>query len=181
MQYVRIVFDFLGTYGVIIIIGLIAIIGFILKIRSIMNGNIVEWLIEKVADAEAYFGSNTGQIKLRAVYDVFCKDRPLLSFLISFEKFSRLVDIALEKFEVMLSEDAGIAEWFENLKKEKGNKSKQQSFDLVENINEDIDPDKDVNINIQYEENTEIGFNVNEEGRTTQDLEVIPHIEENIK
>lgn len=160
MQYVRMVFDFLGTYGVIIIIGLIAIIGLILKIRSIMNGNIVEWLIEKVADAEAYFGSSTGQIKLRAVYDVFCKDRPLLSFLISFEKFSRLVDIALEKFEAMLSEDAGIAEWFENLKKEKGKQTNKD--DLTQNNPEDIDPDKDVDINIQYDDFIEESINASE-------------------
>ena len=147
MEYVKIIFDFIGKYGVLIIIGLIALIGFILKLRRILNGNIVEWLIDKVAEAEAYFGSDTGQIKLRAVYDVFVKDRPFLSFFISFEKFSDLVDLALDKFEDMLAEDAGIAEWFEKLKKEK-QQEKENILD-IDKISENlIDPDQDVDINV---------------------------------
>ena len=154
MEYVKIVFDFIGSYGVIIIIGLIAIIGLILQIRKIMNGNLVEWLINKVADAEAYFGSDTGKLKLRAVYDVFVKDRPLLSFFISFEKFSKLVDIALDKFETMLNEDEGIAEWFESLKESKS-KEKQKNDSVVidgEVFIDENNPDQDVDVNVFIEE-----------------------------
>lgn len=171
MEYVKIVFDFIGSYGVIIIIGLIAIIGLILQIRKIMNGNLVEWLINKVADAEAYFGSDTGKLKLRAVYDVFVKDRPLLSFFISFEKFSKLVDIALDKFETMLNEDEGIAEWFEKLK-EKKLKEKQENN--IISIDDETNPDKDVDINVFIED--DIVENIIEEdviNNTEVDGEVI--------
>ena len=159
MQYITTVLDFICTYGFVIIVALIIIIGLIIKIKSIINGNIVEWLINKVADAEAYFSSGTGQIKLRAVYDVFCKDRPFLSFLISFNTFSKLVDSALEKFRSMLSEDTGVAEWFENLKKEKGKNKNDESIVLPEDFIDDSDPDKDVDINVEYFEFIEGSIN----------------------
>lgn len=147
MEYLKIIFNFLGQYGVVIIIALIALIGLILRLHAIINGDITEWLIEKVAEAEIYFGSKTGKMKLRSVYDVFVKDRPFLSLLISFEKFSELVDIALEKFEKMLNEDDGIKEWFENLKKEKNTTTYSLNVDESK-YEEDINPDLDVDINV---------------------------------
>jgi hypothetical protein len=119
MGYIRTILEFIADNGIYIIIILILLVGLITKFKKIFSGNLVEWLIIKVADAEAYFGSETGQIKLRAVYDAFVKDRPIISLLVSFDSFSNLVDTALDKFENMLEEDEGVRNWFNKLQQEK--------------------------------------------------------------
>ena len=119
MGYIRTILEFIADNGIYIIIILILLVGLITKFKKIFSGNLVEWLIIKVADAEAYFGSETGQIKLRAVYDAFVKDRPIISLLISFDSFSNLVDSALDKFENMLEEVEGVKNWFNKLQQEK--------------------------------------------------------------
>lgn len=64
-----------------------------------------EWLLYAVTLAEKDYGSGTGQIKLRAVYDMFLTKYPKLSIFVSFETFSGWVDIALEKMRKMLAEN----------------------------------------------------------------------------
>lgn len=64
---------------------------------------IVQWLIYAVAEAEEIFGSTTGQMKLRYVYDLFLSKFPWLAKIISFDLFSDLVDIALEDLEKILN------------------------------------------------------------------------------
>ena len=61
-----------------------------------------EWLLFAVTLAEKEYGGGTGQIKLRAVYDMFIAKYPKLSFFISFEIFSGWVDLALDKMRVMI-------------------------------------------------------------------------------
>lgn len=61
-----------------------------------------EWLLYAVMEAEKEFGSSTGQIKLRYVYDLFIAKFPAISTVISFESFSLLVDEALEQFKKLL-------------------------------------------------------------------------------
>ncbi len=63
-----------------------------------------EWLLYAVIQAEYNFESGSGSIKLRYVYDLFVARFPLLVSLVSFEKFSVLVDGALEKAKVYLQE-----------------------------------------------------------------------------
>ena len=46
-----------------------------------------EWLLYAVAIAEKKFGSSTGELKLRYVYDLFLKAFPALTDYISFENF----------------------------------------------------------------------------------------------
>lgn len=70
-----------------------------------------EWLLYAVTLAEKQLGSETGQIKLRFVYDMFIAKFPYLVKVISFEKFSRLVDEVLDQFEEMLSENEKIKEY----------------------------------------------------------------------
>ena len=55
-----------------------------------------EWLLLAVIEAEKEFGSKTGVIKLRAVYNMFLTTFPVLSKFISFEQFSQMVDEVLE-------------------------------------------------------------------------------------
>lgn len=63
------------------------------------------WLVMAVGEAERLFGSGTGQLKLRSVYNEFVKMFPKLSMIITFNRFSFLVDEALDILEHMLLND----------------------------------------------------------------------------
>lgn len=55
-----------------------------------------EWLLGVVSEAERQFGSKTGALKLRYVYDKFLIAFPFLSHFVDFSEFSDMVDVALE-------------------------------------------------------------------------------------
>lgn len=67
-----------------------------------------EWLLYAVTIAEKEYGGGTGQIKLRAVYDMFLAKYPKLSFFIGFETFSLWVDVALDKMKDMLEQNKAV-------------------------------------------------------------------------
>lgn len=140
MEWINSITTFIVNNGFSIIIALIIIFAIIVKVRSILDNDLSEWLVKKVMEAEIYFGSEVGQIKLRSVYDSFVKERPLLSLLISFNTFSSLVDVALDKFEEMLEDNGAIKAWIE---KEQLNNTKKKSEKIaekmIENISEKID------------------------------------------
>lgn len=69
-----------------------------------------EWLLLAVLEAEKQFGSGTGQLKLRSVYDLFVSRFPWVAKIVSFSTFSSWVDEALDKVEDWLKEDA-VAEY----------------------------------------------------------------------
>lgn len=95
----------LAAMLVVVIIGIVA---FFKKPSSEQMEQIKEWLLFAVTEAEKEFGSGTGQIKLRYVYDQFLKTFPTLASKISFESFSALVDISLEKFKNILDSNTAI-------------------------------------------------------------------------
>ena len=64
---------------------------------------IKEWLKYAVAIAEIEFGSGTGQLKLRRVYDMFITKFPAMAKFIAFEEFIVYVDEALEWLDVQLN------------------------------------------------------------------------------
>lgn len=68
-----------------------------------------EWLLWAVTNAEKELGSGTGQLKLRAVYDMFLQRFPKLVAIIPFAMFSDLVDDALEEMRVMLAKNDAVA------------------------------------------------------------------------
>lgn len=68
-----------------------------------------EWLLYAVAKAEQVLGSGTGQLKLRYVYNMFVSKFPGIAIFVSFDKFSEMVDKALEKFEEMLKDNKSIS------------------------------------------------------------------------
>lgn len=70
--------------------------------HSAQIAKVKEWLLWAVAEAEKRFGSKTGQLKLRYVYDMFTARFPFAAKILSFEQFSNLVDEALEKFNKIL-------------------------------------------------------------------------------
>ena len=61
-----------------------------------MRGNVKEWLLWAVTQAEQYLGSGTGALKLRYVYDLADEALPPIKYLVSFSDFSLWEDEALE-------------------------------------------------------------------------------------
>ena len=67
-----------------------------------------EWLLWAVTKAEQELGGGTGQIKLRQVYDLFVMRFPWLAKIVSFERFSGLVDEALRKMDSLLETNPAV-------------------------------------------------------------------------
>lgn len=152
MQYVNYITNFIVNNGFAIIILLVIIFGIVIKVRHILDNDLSEWLVQKVMEAEIYFGSETGQIKLRSVYDCFVKERPFLSILISFNTFSNLVDVALEKFEEMLEENGTIRLWIQEKQLKNTEKDATKLAEkMIEQVAEKIDEESEI-----IEENNEI-------------------------
>lgn len=61
-----------------------------------------EWLLWAVTEAEKDLGGGTGKLKLRLVYDQFVARFPWLAKIVSFERFSELVDEVLEEMREMI-------------------------------------------------------------------------------
>ena len=74
---------------------------------------IKEWLLYAVIKAEKEFGSGTGALKLRAVYNDFCQVFPQLAQVITFAMFSSLVDEALEQMKHLLEFNKDIETYVE--------------------------------------------------------------------
>ena len=77
---------------------------------------ISEWLLLAVVQAEKELGSGTGEIKLRYVYDKFIQKFDKMAMIISFEQFSDMVDVALDKMRDMLSSNTQLANYVNNSK-----------------------------------------------------------------
>ncbi len=95
-----------NNYILYIAVGLVIVCGAILIYFAYKYpAKVREWLLYAVTIAEKEYGSGTGQIKLRAVYDMFLAKYPKLSIFISFETFSGWVDIALDKMRMMIEQN----------------------------------------------------------------------------
>lgn len=99
MNVLNFIYDNWDIIAVIVII----VIGVVIRLRSLWKGDVVEWLVAICADAETLYGDGTGYLKLRYVYNAFLATFPVLSKYISFETFSKWVDIALDKLKAKLS------------------------------------------------------------------------------
>ena len=88
--------------AVIIIGAAAAIYNFAKMGRDQQIKNIKQWLLYAVIDAERLLGSNTGKIKLRFVYDMFISKFKFMSYIISFDTFSMLVDEVLEEMRSLI-------------------------------------------------------------------------------
>lgn len=97
----------------IIVIAALLIYTFIKMPTNQKLMKVKEWLLYAVTQAEKEFGSGTGQIKLRFVYDRFLIVFPYLAKIIPFELFSTLVDEALDKFRILLETNKQIQEYVE--------------------------------------------------------------------
>lgn len=86
-----------------IIAGAAAAVAFAVYLAVNERERISEWLKYAVAYAEKLLGGKTGQMKLRAVYDMFCGKFPLIAAVLPFRVFSAWVDTALETLAEMLN------------------------------------------------------------------------------
>ena len=68
-----------------------------------------EWLLWAVTGAERELGSGTGKLKLRQVYDMFLERFPVFALIISFERFSEIVDEVLKEMKKMLETNEAVA------------------------------------------------------------------------
>ena len=70
--------------------------------------SIKEWLLYGVFMAESEWGSGTGKLKLRTVYDMFVTKYPIISKIIPFAVFSLWVDEVLKEMRKILEENMDI-------------------------------------------------------------------------
>ena len=107
--------------NIAVIIGICCVIGVIgfgiyqfIKLEKDKQLEIVkEWLLLAVVEAEKKLGGGTGQIKLRYVYDMFIEKFKFLALMITFEQFSVMVDMALDKMKLMLSSNEKLKDYVE--------------------------------------------------------------------
>ena len=99
-----IIFSFIA----IIIVAIVCVVNFFKQPTSEQIRQVREWLLYAVTEVEKIMGSKTGQLKLRMVYDMFLEKFPFISSVISFDKFSELVDEALEEMKHLLSTNEAI-------------------------------------------------------------------------
>jgi hypothetical protein len=107
--------------GAIIVLAVVTyfVVAFLRRPTSEKLNKVTEWLLFAVTEAEKKLGSGTGQIKLRYVYDMFLVKFPYLAKVVSFERFSVLVDEALVKFREILATNKSIKEYVEKETTEK--------------------------------------------------------------
>ena len=75
--------------------------------------NLMEWLKIAVVEAEKAFGAGTGSLKLRSVYESAVIAFPWIAKYMTFEKFSELVDVALEWMKEQIEKNQHIKEYVE--------------------------------------------------------------------
>ena len=107
--------------NLVFIIGLVAAAGYVIwKIYNFIKmpkadqfEAVKEWLLWAVAEAEKLYGSGTGVLKLRYVYDLFLSRFKELEYFISFDEFSKMVDDSLIGFKDLLEKNGRINNYVE--------------------------------------------------------------------
>ena len=97
-----------------IIVALLAVgfLGGVLVVKFINLDDVVKltkikkWLVYACLEAEKALGTDTGKAKLLMVYNLFTDKFTFASKLISFDKFSEMVDEALVEVRIMLENDS---------------------------------------------------------------------------
>lgn len=91
-----------------IIAGAVFAICFFKSSREEQMKKIREWLVYATTIAEKELGCGTGQLKLRQVYDMFVSKFNWMAKIISFDKFSNLVDDALSDMNKLLATNTAV-------------------------------------------------------------------------
>lgn len=95
-----------NNWGSILILVLV-VIGLIFLVKN-DKAKAKQWLLLAVLEAEKEFGSKTGTIKLRYVYDMFLSTFPILAKFISFEQFGEMVDEALAEMKHLIDTNMAV-------------------------------------------------------------------------
>ena len=69
---------------------------------------VLQWLLYAVIEAEKLFGSQTGTLKLRYVYDRFIEKFPNVAKIVTFNIFSMWVDEALEQMRHLIETNKAV-------------------------------------------------------------------------
>lgn len=104
------IFNFFVEYWAHILIGALFVVGVVLFIIN-QRKNVREWLLYAVAKSEKALGAKMGEMKLRQVYDWFISAFPILSKLMTFNAFHKLVKFALVKMAEMIKDNKKIGEY----------------------------------------------------------------------
>ena len=89
---------------IITIFSVFVVGGIALQYQSFKN-----WLLWGVSEAENFFGSGTGQLKLQYAYNLAIERFPVFTKLIPFNLFNWLVNKALDEMRRMIEENENIA------------------------------------------------------------------------
>lgn len=103
--------EFLTNNWGLVLIVVVAIVGLVKFFIFKDKESAKKWLLYAVLEAEKLYGSKTGQIKLRYVYDWFLKTYPFLAKFISFEDFSDMVDEALVGMQHLIDTNMKVFEY----------------------------------------------------------------------
>lgn len=101
--------EFIMSNWETIVILLLVIVGLISFLSK--KANIQKLLTYICLEAERQWGSKTGTIKLRQVYDWFTSKYPIMSTIITFNQFSKMVDIGLVEMRDLISKNPNIAKY----------------------------------------------------------------------
>lgn len=103
--------------GVIVALAVTATVIVIAAIKFYKSGTekqiakVREWLLYATALAEKELGGGTGKLKLRFVYDMFVVKFPWLAKIISFDRFSLIVDESLDEMNKLLATNDAVANY----------------------------------------------------------------------
>lgn len=100
-----------NAIAICVILGIVAV-GFIIAFFEMEREKQIQvvsnWLLYAVSIAEKELGGGTGKLKLRYVYDMFIDKFKFLSYIISFDYFSLLVDKALIEMRTIIENNKNI-------------------------------------------------------------------------
>lgn len=96
---------------VLLSVFLCRLVRFFKKPSADQVAQVKEWLLYAVIAAEKQFGTGTGTVKLRSVYDLFVARFPWVAKVIPFTVFSGWVDEALDNMRQRLEENQAIADY----------------------------------------------------------------------
>lgn len=111
MEYIINNWPFIILLLSVVVIAVVAVVSFFQKPTPQQIQQIQEWILYLVIEAERQFGSKMGKVKLRYVYDKFLERFDYLGKIISFDKFSELVDKALSTMKDMISQNDKLKEY----------------------------------------------------------------------
>lgn len=99
------------AFAAVLAVGIYTVYVFVKRPRNEQINAVREWLLYAVIEAEKQFGSKTGELKLRYVYNMFIERFGFLADVITFEMVKGLVDEALERMEQMLTDNEAVVNY----------------------------------------------------------------------